>query len=212
MTIRIEGVPTPPPHGWTLDKRFYVPGVTLWSPCPVCGSESALDLDGDYLSHPDVGEPYDVNFWCEGGDSEEAHEPEEWTDQVVVGITLTSPGFEGITEDEKALALKLTGDPLDPPDNPRDQFLYGAYAENRRIRGRIERGETGENFPHSVEVQAITVNNISAKPKMPSGTTLAQAIEEHWIEKDIKDFTADQLWTAVKAVQEAIEGEPDGDD
>lgn len=209
MTARIEGTP----GGMEVDvKRFYVPGVTVFSTCPECGYEVERDLSHEYLSHPVVGEPEAVYFYCEGGDREESHEVAEWHEDVILGLTLNAVGFEGITEEAKETARRLIGEPLEHPEDYRDQFMVGAAAESRRVHGRIDRGDTGPNFEHSVEIQKVTIEQVGAKPKMPSGTTLAQAIEEHWIEKEIKDFTADQLWTAVKAVQEAIEGEPDGDD
>ncbi len=49
-----------------------------------CGETVKQDLAGDhYLSHPVIGKPEDVGFWCEHCDN-------EWTEKMVLEITLTA--------------------------------------------------------------------------------------------------------------------------
>lgn len=70
-------------------KRFYVPGVTIHTECPKCGSQKQLDLGDDYLSHPVAGSPERVGFYCES----ETEGPEkycntEWDVKVILDITV----------------------------------------------------------------------------------------------------------------------------
>lgn len=44
-------------------KRFYLPGNVIEETCK-CGGTAKLDLGRDYLSFPDVNEPYDVGMYC----------------------------------------------------------------------------------------------------------------------------------------------------
>ena len=53
----------------TIDvKRFYLDGVIITCDCDKCGSILERDFGSDYLSYPTVGEPEDIEFWCEDCD------------------------------------------------------------------------------------------------------------------------------------------------
>ncbi len=61
--------------GEFIDKRVYVPGVTLESACPKCGTVAMRDLAHEYVTqYPVSGKPYPVTFTC---DSEGCQA--EWT-------------------------------------------------------------------------------------------------------------------------------------
>lgn len=111
---------------------------------------------------------------------------------------------EEITDEDKEIARRLVGEPLDPPSDPLDQFLYGAYAENRRIQRRIEDGNTGPNFTYEVRAQKVSDEQVN--PEAPSGTKIAQAIEESFQENDVS-YEADHVWKAAQAVKDLLAGD-----
>lgn len=48
-----------------IDKRVYVPGVTLESKCPKCGTWESIDLAHEYVTqYPVSGKAYEVTFAC----------------------------------------------------------------------------------------------------------------------------------------------------
>lgn len=54
---------------WEINKRVYVPGVTLKSACPKCGKEWTLNLGHDYVAqYPVSGRPIAVHALCESKD------------------------------------------------------------------------------------------------------------------------------------------------
>jgi len=63
-------------------KRLYLP-FRVEDDCPECGKRCVHDLNSDYLSYPVLGEPIHLSFYCEDG-----HEVEEWTQTVVLNVTL----------------------------------------------------------------------------------------------------------------------------
>jgi hypothetical protein len=68
-------------EGVELDKRTYLPGVTVKSTCPRCGVPWSRDMGSHYLSYPKVGEPVNVYGYC--GSCEH-----EWPVMVVVRLVL----------------------------------------------------------------------------------------------------------------------------
>ncbi len=50
-------------------KRCYV-DIVIKLPCPECGSELGHDFNGSYLSHPEVGDECNANFYCEKCDED----------------------------------------------------------------------------------------------------------------------------------------------
>lgn len=58
-----------------INKRVYVPGVTLESTCPKCGTAATIDLGHEYVvQYPVSNRPYPVRFGCSNEDCET-----EWT-------------------------------------------------------------------------------------------------------------------------------------
>lgn len=64
-----------------LDKRTYLPGVVIESPCPECGKVSTRDMKHDYLSYPVTGEDSKVYMYCEDG-----HKEVNWEVKVVLRL------------------------------------------------------------------------------------------------------------------------------
>lgn len=70
-------------------KRFYIPGVTVYSTCPNCMKEHKFDFDNEYISYPVVNAPEKVHFYCT--DCDEAGEDVfEWTEELILRMTLES--------------------------------------------------------------------------------------------------------------------------
>ena len=67
-------------------KRFYIPGVKVQSHCPTCGKKHIRDFDSDYLSHPVVGAPECVHFYCEEDKPGGGYCGTEWDVKVVLEI------------------------------------------------------------------------------------------------------------------------------
>ena len=75
--------------GDEMQKRFYIPGVTLKSVCPECGKEVVDDLGEQYLSYPKVNEPFDYTFYHEQQPEEEGkYWCHEWTEKIVLRISV----------------------------------------------------------------------------------------------------------------------------
>lgn len=70
-----------------LDKRTYLPFVCV-SACPVCGRDEETDLRSQYLSYPTVGMAEKV--WFHHNEDDESVEYHEWSEDVVIGLTLTA--------------------------------------------------------------------------------------------------------------------------
>lgn len=69
-------------QGVELAKRQNLPGVVLKYVCPKCGTPQVFDLGDRYLSHPVVGEPEEINGYCEQCDH-------DWVaGRVIVRMTL----------------------------------------------------------------------------------------------------------------------------
>jgi hypothetical protein len=47
-------------------KRQYMPYIIEWT-CPDCGERNTWDLRDQYLSYPPFNKPYDLEFYCCGG-------------------------------------------------------------------------------------------------------------------------------------------------
>ncbi len=62
-------------------KRLYLDGVGFEEPCPNCHKPHAVDLGESCLSHPQVGVPEEVFFYCEDCDI-------EYDIDVVLNITV----------------------------------------------------------------------------------------------------------------------------
>lgn len=67
--------------GVELDKRTYLPGITIKSTCPKCGEPWQRNMKHDYLSYPVVDAPVNAYGYC--GKCEH-----EWPVMVVVRMTL----------------------------------------------------------------------------------------------------------------------------
>jgi hypothetical protein len=52
-------------NGAELDKRTYLPGITITDVCPKCAVPYVRDMKSDYLSYPVVGKPYLLTAYCE---------------------------------------------------------------------------------------------------------------------------------------------------
>jgi hypothetical protein len=70
-------------EGVQLEKRFYLPGITIKSKCPKCGTPWERDMGGDYLSYPTVGQPSNAYGYCRNEECEH-----EWPVMVIVRVTL----------------------------------------------------------------------------------------------------------------------------
>jgi hypothetical protein len=69
-------------QGAELDKRTYLPGITITDVCPKCGVPYVRDMGKDYLHYPVVGDSYLLTAYCEECGS-------EWTmGKVAVKLTL----------------------------------------------------------------------------------------------------------------------------
>lgn len=71
-------------------KRFYIPGVVLTSNCPHCGESQSRDMGEHYLSYPETNSPVRVHFYHETKeDSQGRSESHEWSEEVILSITLS---------------------------------------------------------------------------------------------------------------------------
>lgn len=70
------------------DKRFRLPGLTVFDDCPKCQKPRRLEChrsitwgESDYLSHTEIGAPLSLIFYCEDCDH-------NWSRKVVLRVTL----------------------------------------------------------------------------------------------------------------------------
>lgn len=74
----------------TDEKRFYMPGVKIYSNCPDCGKERVHDLSSDYLSYPSFNTIEPVPFYC--GDCDGPNGDCEWDVDCVLEFNLRLAG------------------------------------------------------------------------------------------------------------------------
>ena len=93
MEICIERVEYP--DGFRCeDKRFRLP-FRVTAPCPICGEDVTLYLDGaegptdDYLVYPVVGAPFDLDF-CHEGLTDGEYDDHEFSVKVILDFSLTA--------------------------------------------------------------------------------------------------------------------------
>ena len=70
-------------EGVKLDKRFYVPGVTIETSCPRCNADRPIHLADRYLTSPTVGRPHDAMGYCPDCDL-------NWPVMIRVDVTVTA--------------------------------------------------------------------------------------------------------------------------
>lgn len=97
--------------GAELDKSTYLPGIVIKSKCPNCGAPYTQDMSDNYLSHPKVGEPYELHGYCNSCDH-------EWPlGSVVLNLTVTVVGGNSPVPSEQQ-AKSMVANMLDGIESP----------------------------------------------------------------------------------------------
>jgi len=63
-------------------KRFYMPGIKVFSVCPKCNEERELDFNNQYLSYPVVNRFQPFYFYCKPCE-------ENWEEEAMLEIKIS---------------------------------------------------------------------------------------------------------------------------
>ena len=73
MSDYLDGYVQGVPSGRMDEKRFYLPGVSVTSTCPICRRACKVDLGHDAMNYPKMNEQSYIYFYCD-----KDHDEAEW--------------------------------------------------------------------------------------------------------------------------------------